>query len=215
MRMLRHPVLLAALLAGLTVALVLAIFVVDPVLADVLTREDGVIEWLQAGLFAVAAALGLRAAAATWRAGRPPVLEVLLASLLVGLIIGEVDLDRIVFGRKIIHTRFLVDAEVGIGWRVLAAAGMALPPAALALYALRHWRELWAAGRRALAEPSGRVLLAGLAIFALTELFERPLGRVPGLPRYMLEEVLELVAGLWLGAGLLARERESNGTFLP
>ena len=33
-------------------------------------------------------------------------------------------------------------------------------------------------------------------ILVLTELFERPLGRVPGVPHFFLEETLELVASI-------------------
>jgi hypothetical protein len=134
----RYPVLVAALLAALTVSLVVTIQLVDPVLADVLTREDGVVEWLQVGLFAAAAVLALRGAWTTVKAGGSPVLEILLTALLGGLIIGEIDLDRLVFGRKIIYTRFLVDEAVWLGWRALAAAVMAGVPAALVLYALRQ-----------------------------------------------------------------------------
>jgi hypothetical protein len=206
----RYPVLVSALLAALTVGLVVTIQLVDPVLADVLTREDGVVEWLQVGLFVAAAILALRGAWTTVRAGGSPALEILLTALLGGLIIGEIDLDRLVFGRKIIYTRFLVDEAVWLGWRVLAAAVMAGVPAALALYALRQRTELVAAGYRVLAEPSGRLLLAGLVIFALTETLERPLGRIPGLPRYMVEEVLELIAAIWLCVALSARAGEAR-----
>ena len=208
-----YPVLVAALLAALTVGLVLAIFLLDPALADVLTREDGVIETLQAVLFAAAGVCALWRGWLTWRGGGSPVVEVLVAALLGGLIIGEIDLDRIVFGRKIIYTRFLVDDEVWLGWRVLAAGIMAGVPAALGLYALRRRAEVLAAGRRALGEPSGRVLVAGLALFALTEALERPLGRIHGVPRYMLEEVLELVAAICLCVALFARAREARRRF--
>jgi hypothetical protein len=204
----RGPVAIAALLGALVVGLVLAILIIDPALADVLTREDGVVEWLQAFLFAAAGLMALGTAWRVARAGGTAVGEVLLAALLTGLIIGEIDLDRIVFGRKLIHTRFLVDDEVWLGWRVLAAAVMVGVPAALGLYALRHRAALLAAGRRALGEPSGRVLLAGLAVFAVTEALERPLGRIPGLPRYVFEELLELVAAIWLCVGLWVRARE-------
>ena len=204
----RGPVATAALLGALTVGLVLAILIIDPALADVLTREDGVVEWLQAFLFAAAALMALGTAWRLARAGGTPVGEVLLAALLAGLIIGEIDLDRIVFGRKLIHTRFLVDDGVWLGWRALAAVVMVGVPAALGLYALRHRAALLAAGHRALREPSGRVLLAGLAVFAVTEVFERPLGRIPGLPRYVLEELLELVAAICLCVGLWVRVRE-------
>jgi hypothetical protein len=37
------------------------------------------------------------------------------------LILGEVDLDRVLFGTKVISTRFLVSGKVAIQWRLLAA----------------------------------------------------------------------------------------------
>ena len=200
----RDPQVAAAVLAILTAAIITATFLVDPPLADQLTRENEVVEWLQAALFALAAALALGSAWATYRAGASPVLEVLIAGMLAGLIIGEVDLDRVIVGRKIISTRFLVDTEVWIGWRLLAATCIAVPPAALALYGLWRLRTLIAGIRRAVTEPWGRVFFAGLLLFGFVETFERPLGRVPGLPRYIVEETLELISAVLLGVALYA-----------
>jgi hypothetical protein len=203
----RHPALAAAGVSVIIVILLGAMLVFDPALADRLTHEDGPVEWLQAALFALAAGLALRSAWSTSRSGASPVLEVLVAGMLAGLVIGEVDLDKVVLGHKIISTRFFVDARVGIGWRALAVLTVAGPPAALAIYALRRRGELVAAIRRAVREPWGCTLIVGLVIFGLTEVFERPLGRIPGLPRYLLEEALELIAGVWLGAAMLAHAR--------
>lgn len=206
-RMERHAPVVATVLSAVLLIVLAVTFVVDRDLAARLTHEDGVVEWLQAAVFAVAGLLAVRTARARWRTGASPVFEILIAAMLAGLIIGEVDLDRILAGRKIISTRFLVDPRVWLGWRVLALLVMVLPPAALAVYAFRRRHELLTAIRRAAAESSGRVLLAGVAIFGLTELFEKPLGRVPGLPRYMVEEVLELVAAICFGVALYAQWR--------
>lgn len=203
----RHPVRAAVLLNGIVLLVLTITFAVDRDLADRLTREDAAIEWLQALLFAAAGVLAVLSARGRWRADASPVAEVLVAAMMAGLIIGEVDLDRLLFGRKIIGTRFLVDARVPLGWRALALTVMALPPTLLALYALRRWRDLLAAVIRALAEPSGRLFLAGVVIFGLTELFEKPLGRIPGLPRFMMEETLELVAGVCFAVALHAHWR--------
>ena len=200
----RHSGVVAVVLNALLLIALAVIVVVDPSLADRLTREDAAVEWLQASLFAFAAVFALRTAGDRWRAGASPVFEVLVTAMLVGLIIGEVDLDRLVVGRKIISTRFLVDARVWLGWRALALLVLTLPPAALALYALRRWRELLAAIRRARTDSPGRVFIAGMIIFGLTEIFEKPLGRVPGLPQYMAEEVLELVAAICFGVASYA-----------
>jgi hypothetical protein len=205
--MARHPARVAAILSALVVIIVVVVLAVDRDLADRVTHENGAVEWLQAALFAMAAFIAVRTAHHRWRAGASPVFEVLVTAMLAGLVIGEIDLDRLIFGRKIIYTRFLVDTRVWLGWRALALLVMTLPPVVLALYALRRRRDLVAAIRRALVEPAGRVFIAGAIIFGLTEVLEKPLGRVPGLPRYMAEEVLELVAGLCFAVGLYARWR--------
>ena len=206
----RHAALVAGALAAVLVVGLAATFLVDPELADRLTREDAAVEWLQAALFTFAGVSALRAAWDGWRVDASPVFEVLVVAMMAGLIIGEVDLDRLVVGRKIISTRFLVDARVWLGWRALALLVMALPSVALAIYALRRRRELLAAIRRATRESWGRVFIVGVIVFGLTELFEKPLGRIPGLPRYMVEEVLELVAAICFTVALYARGRREE-----
>jgi hypothetical protein len=48
------------------------------------------------------------------------------------------------------------------------------------------------------------------------ELFEKPLGRIPGLPRFMIEETLELAAGVCFAVALhahwRARQTEENAS---
>jgi hypothetical protein len=203
--MTRHPGL-AALGLGLLVAIILTgALVVDPHLTERLAREDDVIESLQTAMFVLALGLALRSAWQTWRTGESPVFEVLIAAMLASLIIGEVDLDRVLVGQKIISTRFLIDPDVWVGWRALAALALVGPALALAVYALRRRVELLSAVRQAIVEPAGRVFLAGVLIFGLTEVFERQLGRVPGVPRYFLEETLELIAAVCFGVALYAR----------
>jgi hypothetical protein len=203
----RHPARAAIVLSAILLIVLAITMAVDWDLADRLTREDAAVEWLQAILFALAGVFAVRTAGGRWRAGASPVAEVLVAAMMTGLIIGEVDLDRLLFGRKIISTRFLVDSRVWLGWRALALLAMGIPPVVLGLYALRRWRELRAAILRALSESAGRVFIAGFVIFGLTEVFEKPLGRIPGLPRFMVEEVLELVAGICFAVALYAHWR--------
>jgi hypothetical protein len=203
----RHPARAAAFLNAIVLLVLTVLFAVDRDLADRLTREDAAVEWLQAVLYAAAGAFAVVSARCRWRAGVSPVAEVLVTAMMAGLIIGEVDLDRLLFGRKIIGTRFLIDARVALGWRALALTVMALPPVVLGLYALRRWHDLLAAVIRACVEPAGRVFIAGVVILGLTELFEKPLGRIPGLPRFMVEETLELVAGVCFAVALHAHWR--------
>ena len=191
-------------LALLTLGIVAAI---DWDLADRLTREDAFIEWLQVIFFLLAGVFAVRAAHEQWRAGVSPVAEVLVAAMMAGLVIGEVDLDRLIVGRKIVSTRFLVDTGVWLGWRALALLVMAVPPIVLGVYALLEWRELLGAIRRAFGEPDGRVFIAGCLIFGFTEIFEKPLGHIPRMPRYMAEETLELLAGICFAVALCARVR--------
>ena len=198
----RHSALVATILSALVVIVLLVAVVIDRDLADRMTHEDGPVEWLQAALFALAAVFAVRTGLARSRAGASPVFEVLVTAMLAGLIIGEVDLDRVLAGRKIIYTRFLIDTRVWLGWRVLALLTMALPPLVLALYALRRRRELLTAIGRAMRESPGRVFIAGVVIFGLTELLEKPFGRVGQLPRYLVEEGLELVSGICFFVGI-------------
>lgn len=200
----RHPGLVAAVLCLLVVTALAITVVVDPRVADRLTREDDVVEWMQTAIFVLAAGFALRSAWDTWRTGASPVFEVLVTAMLIVLITGEIDLDRLVVGRKIVSTRFLVDARVWIGWRVATAIILVAPPVALAAYAIRRRVELISGIRRAIAEPAGRVFLAGVVIFGLTEVFERQLGRIPGVPHYFIEETLELVAAVCFGVALYA-----------
>jgi len=190
-----RPETIAAGLALCAVAILSAIALVDPPLAHWLTVEDGVVEWLQVLLDAAAVLLIARHMV---RApdGRVSPLDVLTVAALTGLIIGELDVDRLLFDTKVMKMSFFVNPKFALGWRVLAAVVVVGVPAALGIYALRHIRTLWREGWAALAQPWGRVLAASALILVLTELFERPLGHVPGVPRYFLEELLELVASI-------------------
>lgn len=203
----RHPARAAVVLNAILLIALAITASVDWDLADRLTREDAAVEWAQAILCAVAGVFAVRTARDRWRAGASPVAEVLVAAMMAGLITGEIDLDRLLFGRKIISTRFLVDGGVWLGWRALALLVMAVPPVVLGLYAVWRWRELLVAIRRALTGSAGRVFIGGSVIFGLTEAFEKPLGRIPGMPRYMAEEVLELVAGICFAVALYAHSR--------
>jgi hypothetical protein len=187
----------AVALALIAVMVLWAIALVDPARADRLTVENGVVEWLQVVLDGAAALLfGKHLLGNAQRSGRVSPLDVVIVAALIGLIIGEVDLDRLVFGTKIIATKFFVDARVAFFWRLLAMLVVVGMPLAIGVFTLVRIRIFWCEGWAAVAQPWGRVLAASIAVAVLTELFEKPLGHVPGVPQYFLEELLELVAAI-------------------
>jgi hypothetical protein len=196
----------AAALALIAVVVLSAIALVDPGLADRATAENGAVEWFQVLLDAAAPVLfGRHLARNASRAGRVSPLDVVIVAALIGLVIGEVDFDRLVFGTKVISTRFSVDARVALPWRVLAAVGVVGVPAAIGIFALVRIRLFWREGWAAIAQPWGRVLAASVALAVVTDLLERQLGHVPGVPHYFLEELFELVAGIGFLVSAVAR----------
>ena len=111
----------AAALALIAVIAFSALALLDPALADRFTLENGVVEWMQVLLEAAAAALFTRHLVRdASRVGGVSPLDVVIVAALVGLVIGEVDVDRLIFGTKIISTKFFVDARVAFVGRLLA-----------------------------------------------------------------------------------------------
>jgi hypothetical protein len=199
----------AAALALIAVVALSAVALVDPGLAGRLTVEHGFVEWTQVLLEGAAAVLFARhLVRGASRVGRVSPLDVVIVASLVGLIIGEVDLDRMIFGTKITTTKFFVDARVAVVWRLLAALVVVGPPLAIGLFALVRIGIFWREGWKAIAQPWGRVLAASVAVAVLTELFERPLGHVPCVPRYFLEELLELVATIGFLVSAIGRRSD-------
>lgn len=182
-----------------------AVVVRDFPSAAALVVEDGPVEWLQVGLCAAAVVVNVHAAVRSRR--RRPVLDLLVVAALLGIIIGEVDLDKHLFGVKVISTKFMVDVRIPLALRVLGSAVVIGVPAALAVYALKRLRELWAAGIDALRHAHGQVLLAAALLFGVVQLVEGPLSHVPGLPRFFAEETLELIATTWFLIAALGRWR--------
>jgi hypothetical protein len=199
---------LLAIAASIGAALGLGwLAVAAPNLAARLAAEGAAIEWSQAVLGFIALLISVKSAWRSYRTGRPVVLDILILAGLTGIVIGEVDLDKQVFGVKIIATRFFIDAQVFLPYRVLAVVVVVGVPLALALYALRKWRQLWCSGWEALEHTWGRILLAAVVTFGGTQILERPLGRVPGFPRSFLEESLELIAAIWFLVAAIDRRR--------
>lgn len=188
--------------------MLLGIALVAPALAGRLTAENGVVEWMQVLLEGGAAALfGRELVRNTRETRRVSPFDLVVVASLIGLVIGEVDLDRILFGTKVIATRFFVNGRVAIGWRALAALIVVGVPAAIGLFVVVRAQVFWREGWAAIVQPWGRVLAASVGLAVLTELFEKPLGHVPSVPRFLLEELLELVAAIGFFVSGVARAR--------
>jgi RND family efflux transporter MFP subunit len=177
----------------------------NPPFAAHFVREDGPVEWAQAVFLVASMVMALACGLALARVQRPVAADVVMAAMMAGLAIGELDLDKRLFGVKLVSTRFFVNPSIPLGYRVLGFLLVVGPPVALALYAWWWRAELWSTALRALREPWGQVLLAGSIVLVLTEIFERQLGHVPGFPRNFLEEVLEVCAAICFFLGLVAR----------
>ena len=139
--------------------------------------------------------------------GRVSPLELAIVACLIGLIMGEVDLDRVLFGTKVASTRFFLNGRVALSWRVLAFLFVWGVPLAIGFFVLLRFRAFCREGWAALAQPWGRVLATSVVIAVLTEIFEKKLGHVPGVPRYFLEELLELVSSIGFLVAAAARPR--------
>jgi RND family efflux transporter MFP subunit len=185
----------------------LAITARDWDLAARLVDEDGIIEWLQVAFTLAAGLLALGQARRARRAGRPIAFEVAVVLAMALITIGEVDLDRAMFGTKVISTRFFVNPRYSQAVRGLAVVVVVGMPLAVGVWLLSRWRDLWRSAVEGLREPWGQAAAVGLAVFLLVEAFERPLGRIRWLPPHFAEEALELVAAICIFAGLAARRR--------
>jgi hypothetical protein len=199
--------MVAVVLVGL---LILALAAPD--LTARLLVENGAVEWVQVALVGGAGLLAARQARQARRAGQPAALEVAIVAAMVMVGIGEIDLDRMLFGTKVIATRFFVDPKHALALRALAVAVVVGGPLAVGLWLLRQRDHLWRAGVGGLREPWGQVAALGAGLFVTVEVLEGPLGRVAVFPPYFLEEVLELVAALGIFVGLAARHRAMMST---
>src|SRR5687768_519254 len=153
--------LMSALACALVTVFLVALLRWDPALATHLVREDGPVEWTQAALLVAALMMAVACGLALARLERPVAADVIIAALMAGLVIGEMDLDKRLFGMKLIATKFFVNPSIPLGYRVVGFLLVVGPPVALVVYAWRWRTELWSAAVRALREPWGQVLVAG------------------------------------------------------
>jgi len=98
--------------------------------------------------------LAARQGRRAWQAGRPVAFEVAVVLAMVLVSIGEVDLDRAMFGTKVISTRFFVSPRYSLAARGVAVAVIVGVPIAVGVWLLTRWRQLWLASLEGLREPS-------------------------------------------------------------
>lgn len=184
-----------------------ALIVWHPTLAHAISQENGLLEMVQVVLFGATGVLALSSALTLRRSGRSLMLDALIVAVMAGLVIGEIDLDRQLFGVKVIHTRFVVNADIPIALRALGTLVVVGVPVALGVWMLVRWRTLWRATLVAVGEPWGQIFAGGAVIFAIAEIFEKPLARATFAPRNSLEESLELAAAIAFFLAVVARRR--------
>lgn len=195
----------AIVLTVLTLVTLSALLVVNPRVAADIVRENHAVEWLQVALFAVTAVVALAAAR------RPPAaLDVILALLFAAFVEVELDLDQRVFGRPVIDKRFLLSRTVPLPTRLLVA--LVLLGLAAGVLGYVWWRraEFLRAVRALMREPWGRLLVVGLALFVAVQVFEKALGRALPLPKYFLEESLELIVALYCLVAVVEHARHDK-----
>ena len=171
--------------------------------------ENGPVETVQGLLLATVLVLIARRARWLVAVGASAVSEVGLFSGFTVLLAGELEAWAAVFGRTLTTRHVLAMSRTKFGFAMAALALIMALSLAVAVYTLRHLRELVRWGLAALRMGWGRVLVAGLLIFAGTELFERRLHLImPAVfPRTFLEEGLELLANTFFVLALWERER--------
>jgi hypothetical protein len=67
--------------------------------------------------------------------------------------IGEIDLDRMLFGTKVISTRFFANPKHSLAVRALAVAVVVGAPLAAGVWLLVHFRHLWRSSVDGLRQP--------------------------------------------------------------
>ncbi|MBI2527919.1 MAG: hypothetical protein HYV93_18280 [Candidatus Rokubacteria bacterium] len=199
---------LAAWLTLVVSAVLLGIALSDVQLAARLASEDDALEWLQVILLVAAAAVSARCflrQRARQQSGAP---DLLLTAVFGVLIVGELEVQRRLVGAPLKLRRLLGHPAAAPlrEWALAVAIGAFF--IALVAYALYHRVELWRWARTALSEAWGRLLLTGVTVFGVTELFERRFNRTWAtvLPRNFVEETLELLAALYFLLAMLERE---------
>jgi hypothetical protein len=171
--------------------------------------ENGPVEAVQGLLLATVLALIALRAGRRGAGGASAVSEVVLFCGFTVLLAGELEAWSAVFGRTLTTRHVLAMSRAKFSMAMVALAIIVALSATAAVYALRHVRELIRWGFAALRTGWGWVLIAGLLIFACTELFERRLTWIMPtvFPKTFLEEGLELLANTLFVLALRERDR--------
>ena len=189
----------------LTAGLTALITILNTPLAVALVAEHSLVESLQVAFLAAGGLLIGRYAWSAARAGRPVVLEVAMITAIAMACISEIDLDRVLFGTKVIAKRFFLGARYPLGLRALAFLVIVGIPAGVAVWVLTRWRTFRDQLLGALREPWGQTVVFGFVLYALAQTLERPIDKISWNPHHLLEEALELIAALCMFIALAAR----------
>jgi hypothetical protein len=202
---------------GIVVAGLLVVLVVwNPSLAGRLVREDSLVEWLQVVLalaaMAVVLAPGVRRLSAA---------DIVFIALLAGLAASEIELDQRLVGMPVVDVRFFRRGAVAWPVQVLAGTLVIGAPLALLAYAAARWRDLVSEARDGVREGWLSLLVAGLVLMTIAQVWERELNHLLPLPKYFLEETLEVIGTMYLALAILRRRAarrwspRSDGPSLP
>jgi hypothetical protein len=195
----------ALTLCGVALLVLSLIAVVDPARAEALMAEHGIVEWVQVALMGGAAAVAARHGSFVAAARRSPAFDVAVVATLGIMIIGEVDLDRAIFGVRLIEPQFFVNPRYPLPARAAAVLVIVGVPVAIGLWLLPRWRPLLADAFAGLRQPWGQVAAFALVLYIVVQVFERRIDRIPGPPRNFIEELLEFLAAIAIFVGLTAR----------
>ena len=201
---------IALMVCAVAVAIIEVAGILDPPLAVALVAEGSAAEWVQVVLMAGTGALAAGHGWAAIRAGRSAALEVAIVTAMIMACVSEIDLDRMLFGVKVVRTQFFVDPRQPLALRALAVLVIVGAPAAVGVWLLTRSRALSEAVRAALRQPWGQTAAFGAAVYVVVQVFEGPIDRVPWQLHHMLEETAELVATICMFIALASRTRERS-----
>jgi len=198
-------------LAGVAVSVLLVALVIwNPELTGALVQEDSVVEWLQVVMAAVAFGFVVAASLRKFKAA-----DVLFCTLLFLMAGSEINLDQRIFGIPVLDARFFHHRTVPLALKVFSGSVVVTGALTLIVYSLAHWRALWTELWWGVSARWLHLLVVGSVFIGIAEIFEHQLNQALPLPRYFLEESLELIGTLYLALGMLRRLRATLNMGAP